>query len=95
MYYIYILFNKNKPKHNTINALNLSLLYEPYYVGKGVHDRVHAHKRIKNTKHKKDATTKSLLMDGYDFDELYIKIPISYNESEVFLLEEKIISEIG
>ena len=95
MYYVYFLLNLRKPARLTIDEIGISLLYKPYYVGKGIGDRVLAHRRFKNTKHKKDATTSSILSNGYSYDDLYLKYYTNENEDATYKLEESIISSVG
>ena len=94
MFYCYILMRRDKPEHRTIDALSSSLLYRPYYVGKGSGSRVYKHRRIKTTKHPKDAVTKYLLDKGFDFKDLFVIYPCE-DEQSAFALEERVISEIG
>lgn len=69
-------------------------MYAPYYIGKGTNERVKSHKYIKNTRHKKDATTKGLLECGHQFDDLFLKFYVN-SEDDAYKLEEDVISEIG
>lgn len=94
MFYCYILMRRDKPEHRTIDALSSSLLYRPYYVGKGSGSRVYSHRRIKTTKHPKDAVTKYLLDKGFDFKDLFVIYPCK-DEQSAYVLEERVISEIG
>ena len=94
MYYVYILLDKDHKEHLTINCLGLSLLYRPYYIGKGHGTRVYAHSKVKNTRRKKDAITKKLLDEGYKYKDLFIKIPMK-SEDIAYQMEADIIDEIG
>lgn len=94
MFYCYILMRRDMPEHRTIDALSSSLLYKPYYVGKGSGSRVYSHRRIKTTKHPKDAITKYLLDKGFDFKDLFVIYPCK-DEQSAYVLEERVISEIG
>lgn len=94
MFYVYTLLDLRKPTRLTIKSLGVTLLYKPYYIGKGSNNRVIFHQYFKNTKHHKDATTKAIL-SKHSYDDIYIIFDVSLNESEAYSKEVEVISEIG
>ena len=91
-YYVYILYRIDKPAK--IELKDFSLLYEPYYVGKGSGNRINIHSKISSTKHKKDAITKSLL-ENYSFNEFSRIVKYFKNEDNAYEYEKELIEEIG
>lgn len=94
-YYIYVLFDLNECCNITLNEINQSFIFKPYYIGKGTKNRINSHKNIKNTKHKKDAKTKSLIDKGYKYEDIATIIINGIDESTAYKLEANIIAYIG
>lgn len=95
MYYVYMLLDMRNPERMTIESLGVTLLFRPYYVGKGSGNRAMSHQYIYNTRHHKDATTKSILNSGIDYDKIPLIIDVSSVEEVAYLKESEVIEEIG
>lgn len=94
-YYVYALFDLRESSYITLNEVNQSVLFKPYYIGKGSGGRILSHQNIRNTKHKKDAKTKSLLNRGYKFEDFSLILKNNLSEKEAYDIEREIIHKIG
>jgi hypothetical protein len=94
-YYVYALFDLNESKQITLDEINQSILFKPYYIGKGCGTRILSHRNIKNTKLKKDAKTKSLLNRGYNFEDFSLILKNNLSETEAYNIEKILIEKIG
>ena len=88
-YYVYALFDLRELSHITLNEVNQSVLFKPYYIGKGSGGRILSHQNIRNTKHKKDAKTKSLLNKGYKFEDFSLILKNNLSEKKHMILKGK------
>lgn len=93
-YYVYVLFKIDTPTKLPIDD-NISFIFKPYYIGKGTGNRIKTHKNIKNTKHKKDAVTKSLLDKNYNFTEFSQIIKYFEKEEDAYNYEKLLVDIIG
>lgn len=93
-FYVYVYLDPRKT--GNFNYQSFSFLNEPFYVGKGVGDRLNHHikKQRKNDKNIiKNSKIKHILEEGYE--PIIIKIYEDLSEEKAFLLEKKAIEEIG
>ena len=94
MFYNYIYLDPRKPGKYCYN--NISLLYEPIYVGKGKSDRCLYHiksKRVDNPIFKNKI--KKILSDGYKLEDFIVKINFTENEELSYKYETNLIESIG
>lgn len=94
IFYVYIYLDPRKL--GKYQYENFSLLYEPFYVGKGKNNRIYAHlnQNICNNLHKHNKINK-ILLDNYDLKKYIIKIRENLFEKDALFLEEQVIKEIG
>lgn len=97
-FYVYIYLDPRKPGRYSYDGLNMSFLYEPFYVGKGCGNRYKQHiSEAKRTFNKKDNNLKlnkirKILKTSYP---IILKLYKNINEDFSLLLEEKIINSMG
>ena len=91
MYYCYILLDPTRPGDYQFE--NLYFEYEPFYVGKGIGNRINAHDEPKDTKTKKRAKIRKIKKLGLEV--IKIKLFEDLSESSAFELEKSTISLIG
>jgi hypothetical protein len=93
MYYNYIFLDLRKPGKYQFDNLNFSLLFEPFYVGKGTKERWKHHKYNKNISHKDKLI--NLLLCDYELKELVILF--NYNKLSKITEDKEIllISDMG
>jgi len=93
VYYNYILLDLRKPGKYTFNSLNFSLLFKPFYVGKGSNDRWKNHKYNKNISHKDRLI--NILLKQYDLSNFVVLFNYDKCEKNVQNKEILIIKEMG
>ena len=93
-FYVYIYLDPRKPGKYVYNSCTFA--YEPFYIGKGIGNRVnsHLHKNHLKIKSFKNNKIKKILSEGYNIKE-YILIITCESEQDAFDLEIKLISDIG
>jgi hypothetical protein len=91
MFYCYILLDPTKP--GSFQYENFIFDYEPFYVGKGIGNRMNSHERIKDTKTHKRAKIQKIKKIGLEV--IKIKLFENLTESSAFELEKSTISLIG
>ena len=91
MFYCYILLDPTKP--GTFQYENFIFEYEPFYVGKGIGNRINVHDRIYDTKTHKRAKIQKIKKLGLEV--IKIKLFEDLTESSAFDLEKSTISIIG
>ncbi len=92
-WYLYAFCDLRKPGKYVFNDLNVSFLYKPFYIGKGINDRYKHHKYDKSESYKSNLIQKLLLK--YDIDDLLIKLQNDLPEKLAYDLEIDFISKIG
>lgn len=93
-YYNYIYLDPRKPAKLTIEEFGISLLFEPYYIGKGSGDRLFSHLYEKGIT-RKNTLIKHLQNNGYDIKSFIIKICEYIDEVESFDNEINLIKHFG
>lgn len=94
-YYLYCFLDPNKPGKYMYEGLNMSFLYEPFYIVKGSGDRIKAHfypsnLKIKNYKNNK---IKNIINSG---NKPIVEIIINnLSEIDSYILEKDFVSKIG
>jgi hypothetical protein len=93
MFYTYVLLDPRKPGRYFYSKLSLSLLYQPFYVGKGKDNRIRKHSRYYTGKnYYKRNTIAAIHEQSLEPIELII---FSGTEIECFELEKMLISSMG
>ena len=102
MFYNYIYLDPRKPGKFCYPELNFSLLYEPFYVGKGCKSKGtvtrkyhHMQKSSLKRHNAKTNKIKLLLKQGYDLRKYVFQINKELTEKEAFIIEIFLIKQIG
>jgi len=95
--YLYVYTDPTKPGKFSYPDLNVSFLYEPFYVGKGSRKRMFHHivEAKRRNKTKKQKKIISILDSGIDPKDYIIKIKDNLSDEEAYVLEEQMIQCIG
>ena len=97
-FYVYCYVNPTKPGRFTFHNVNLSFLYEPFYIGKGNLTRINSHvnESIKK-KHKtwKNKTILNLLSLGHNPKDYAFKLAEQLTDEEAYSMEKTLITNIG
>lgn len=93
-YYVYVYLDPRKPGKYQYNKF--SLLYEPFYVGKGKENRLYEH-LFKSSLEKNSYKNNKIktISENYNIKNYIIKIKENLTEQESFDLEKIIIDEMG
>jgi len=94
-FYIYLYLDPTKPGKYTYNELNFSLLYEPFYVGKGSGYRLKKHLCESNRNKKGLKNNKINKILNNNLEPIIIKLFENLDENTAFELEIKLIEIIG
>ena len=96
-YYNYIYLDPRKPGRYSYNGLNFSLLYEPFYVGKGTRYRFSDHLKPSSLKSKsyKNHKIKAILKENYKMHDFIICFNRNITNKESLNNEITIIQIIG
>jgi hypothetical protein len=92
-YYVYILLNPKKPGEYKYE--NISLEYEPFYVGKGTGKRAESHYKgpVISGNTKKENLIEELKLDG--FEPMFKKVFFSNNSRDTLDYEKELIFGLG
>jgi hypothetical protein len=92
-HYNYIYLDPRKPGKYSYEGLNFSLLYEPFYVGKGKGNRKYTHLSIYYLKEtsRKSSKIKSILNKNFNLKDFIIEVNSNVSnkeskENEIFLI---------
>ncbi|MEO6303839.1 MAG: hypothetical protein ABIP51_11775 [Bacteroidia bacterium] len=97
-YYVYVYLDPRKPGKFTYDGLDVSFLFEPFYIGKGFKKRYHSHltTALKNKKSFNNILTnkiKKILSEN--LNPFIEKIKIELDEKSSYKFEKEIIKIIG
>jgi len=93
VYYNYIYLDPRSPGRYTLS--NISLLYEPFYVGKGKKSRYLDHLKRNDRNSLKKNVIKKIQKSGFDLEKYIVVLNKNITEEQSFLNEMSLIKEIG
>lgn len=95
-YYTYILFDVRKKGKYIYN--DLCFLYEPFYIGKGIRNRVYTHNYPSSKRTDKNSNKQEIISDilkTHPYSEITYIYKNKLTEKEALVLEEELIKSIG
>lgn len=96
-FYNYVYLDPRKPGHYSYEDLNLSFLFEPFYVGKGTRNRLYDHLKEARTKKRslKINKIKAIFRENHNLKSHIIQINSRLSSKEAYSEEVHLIKAIG
>ncbi len=94
-FYVYILLDPRKSGSYLYKEIDISLKYEPFYVGKGKGKRMNGHSKNDSYNPRKSQIIELIENSGFNYKSYILIIANNLNEIDAFDLERKIIKTIG
>lgn len=94
-YYTYIFLNPLKPANIYFEEVNITLLYEPFYIGKGSSNRVKTHFYPSSLKNKSIKNNIIKKIHKNNKHVITLKLDVNLTQLKALELEEKYIKKFG
>jgi group I intron endonuclease len=95
IYYVYAYLDPTKPIKGFYDGLDLSFLFEPFYIGKGKEDRYVKHLQDYKLKNKNYLSNKINKLRSKSLEPIIVKLFENLTENDAFELEVNLINKIG